>query len=376
LGGGEGAITEQYGWRQAKRRQSSQRIAVEHANAELRQWRPLQRWAGRRQDYAETHCAIAGLLSDRAAKRAARHRPSTELVPAFPHRLLNRPTHITPACPDPNRGGGRLERIVNAGFRWRAGPGIGRIGGMTSEPHRRAIGSLRAVALDAPDIDLLATFYEQLAGWRRVPDDDEDDWITIDSGDGWRIGLQLATDHVPPHWPDQDRPQQAHLDFRVPDIDAAAERAQQLGASLLRRNERWHTLADPAGHPFDLCVNPDDPRTTLMGVMLDCPDAKALSHFYAELLGKPVTYEADGAAMIGEDGAQPVMFQQVEQYTAPRWPDPAYPQQIHLDVTVQDVDAAERAALDIGATRLDGAGPNWRVYADPAGKPFCLVWTV
>ena len=120
---------------------------------------------------------------------------------------------------------------------------------MTSEPHRRAIGSLRAVALDAPDIDLLATFYEQLAGWRRDTDEEEqeqeEDWITIDSGDGWRIGLQQATDHVPPHWPDQDRPQQAHLDFRVPDIDAAAERAQQLGAILLRRNERWHTLADP-----------------------------------------------------------------------------------------------------------------------------------
>jgi len=47
---------------------------------------------------------------------------------------------------------------------------------MTSEPHRRAIGSLRAVALDAPDIDLLATFYEQLAGWRRVADDDDDAW--------------------------------------------------------------------------------------------------------------------------------------------------------------------------------------------------------
>jgi hypothetical protein len=88
---------------------------------------------------------------------------------------------------------------------------------MTSEP----IGALRAVALDAPDIDLLATFYEQLAGWRRVPDDDEDDWITIDAGDGWRIGLQRAADHVPPRWPGQDRPQQGHLDFRVPDIDAA-----------------------------------------------------------------------------------------------------------------------------------------------------------
>ena len=88
-----------------------------------------------------------------------------------------------------------------------------------------------------------------------------------------------------------------------------------------------------------------------------------------------MTYEADGIAMIGADGAQPVMFQQVEHYTAPRWPDPAYPQQFHLDVTVEDVDAAEQAALGIGATRLDGAGPNWRVYADPAGKPFCLVWT-
>jgi predicted enzyme related to lactoylglutathione lyase len=67
---------------------------------------------------------------------------------------------------------------------------------MTSEPHRRTIGSLRAVALDAPDIDRLATFYEQLAGWQRVPDDD-DEWITLDTGDGWRMGLQRATGHVP-----------------------------------------------------------------------------------------------------------------------------------------------------------------------------------
>jgi len=35
---------------------------------------------------------------------------------------------------------------------------------------------------------------------------------------------------------------------------------------------------------------------------------------------------------------------------------------------------AERGALALGATRLDGEGGNWRVYADPAGKPFCLLW--
>ncbi|MEU4221033.1 VOC family protein [Actinoplanes sp. NPDC026623] len=246
---------------------------------------------------------------------------------------------------------------------------------MTSAPHRPAIGSLLAVALDAPDIDRLATFYERLAGWRRVPDGD-DDWITLDAGDGWRVGLQPAADHVPPRWPGQDRPQQAHLDFRVPDLAAATERAQRLGATVLRRNEQWHTLADPAGHPFDLCLNPDVPRTTLMGVMLDCPDVATLSRFYAELLGKPVTYEGDGIAMIGEDGAQPVMFQQVPGYTAPRWPDPAFPQQFHLEVAVRDLDSAERAVLGLGAARLAGDEPNWRVFADPAGKPFCLIPTV
>ncbi|GLY32313.1 VOC family protein [Kineosporia sp. NBRC 101731] len=241
---------------------------------------------------------------------------------------------------------------------------------MTTSP----IGSLRAVAIDAPDIEVLASFYEDLAGWRRLSTDD--DWITMESGDGWRLGLQLAPDHVPPQWPGAQQPQQAHLDFRVPDIDAAAEQAQRLGATVLQRNEHWHTLADPAGHPFDLAQSPDADGITLAGVMLDCPDASALAHFYTQLLGKPLTFEADGMAMIGEDGAQPVMFQQVKEYTPPRWPDPAHPQQIHLDVLVDDVDSAESRALEAGATRLDGEGENWRVYADPAGKPFCLVWTV
>jgi Glyoxalase-like domain len=104
------------------------------------------------------------------------------------------------------------------------------------------------------------------------------------------------------------------------------------------------------------------------------PDAKELSTFYAKLLGKPVTYEGEGVAMIGEDGAQPVMFQQITEYHAPRWPDPAYPQQFHLDVTVDDVDAAEAEVLKLGATSLSSGGVNWRVYADPAGKPFCLCW--
>jgi hypothetical protein len=66
-----------------------------------------------------------------------------------------------------------------------------------------------------------------------------------------------------------------------------------------------------------------------------------------------VTYQDEGVAMIGEDGAQPVMFQQITEYHAPRWPDPAYPQQFHLDVTVDNADAAEAAVLKLGG-RIPG----------------------
>jgi hypothetical protein len=55
----------------------------------------------------------------------------------------------------------------------------------------------------------------------------------------------------------------------------------------------------------------------------------------------------------------------------PRWRDPANPTQIHLDVHVADLEAAEHAVLEHGATKLEDF-PGWRVYADPVGHPFCL----
>jgi hypothetical protein len=56
-------------WETSRKEQSSQRICVEHANAEHKQWRPLQRYTGRREYYDQTHQAIASLVSDRAARR-------------------------------------------------------------------------------------------------------------------------------------------------------------------------------------------------------------------------------------------------------------------------------------------------------------------
>ncbi|MEU6709829.1 transposase family protein [Streptomyces wuyuanensis] len=67
-------------WREARRQQSSNRICVEHTNAELRQWAPMRRFTQRRESYAQTQRAIAGLISDRAAQRPTHRAHSTELV--------------------------------------------------------------------------------------------------------------------------------------------------------------------------------------------------------------------------------------------------------------------------------------------------------
>lgn len=89
-----------------------------------------------------------------------------------------------------------------------------------------------------------------------------------------------------------------------------------------------------------------------------------------------MAYEGPEGVLLGGEGKQRVMFQQIAEHLQPRWPDPAHPQQLHLDILVGDPDEAERGAVELGATRLPGDGENWRVYADPHGHPFCLLTSV
>jgi catechol 2,3-dioxygenase-like lactoylglutathione lyase family enzyme len=105
-------------------------------------------------------------------------------------------------------------------------------------------------------------------------------------------------------------------------------------------------------------------------VILDCPDPAALAGFYSRLLGQPVTYQsADFAVVAANDQSSGLAFQLAPDHQPPTWPDPAIPQQFHLDVMVEDVAEAGPRALAIGARELDGEN----VYADPAGHPFCLI---
>jgi catechol 2,3-dioxygenase-like lactoylglutathione lyase family enzyme len=116
-------------------------------------------------------------------------------------------------------------------------------------------------------------------------------------------------------------------------------------------------------------------------LVLDCADTRALARFYAELLGgEVVAFDEDWAEVVLPiEGSRPLLaFQQVEHYRAPEWPGQDVPQQMHIDVKVDDLDVGEAAVLAIGATATgaakDDAGiESFRVYLDPAGHPFCLI---
>jgi predicted enzyme related to lactoylglutathione lyase len=119
-----------------------------------------------------------------------------------------------------------------------------------------------------------------------------------------------------------------------------------------------------------------DPIGKLKTVVLDAPDHRALAAFYVSLFDGELRYVDDEWATVVTPDGWRLGFQAAPDHTPPRWPDPAYPQQLHLDIEVADIDEAEARVLAIGATRLPGDGDNWRVYADPAGHPFCLLYPV
>lgn len=112
------------------------------------------------------------------------------------------------------------------------------------------------------------------------------------------------------------------------------------------------------------------------GVTVDCPDPEVLAVFYQELLGLE-RIEDDGEFLVIGDasGRQMMVFQRIEDYRRPTWPRPDTPTQMHFDVQVDDLDVAEPRVLALGAELLEGSDKpiGYRVYADPAGHPFCLM---
>jgi catechol-2,3-dioxygenase len=114
----------------------------------------------------------------------------------------------------------------------------------------------------------------------------------------------------------------------------------------------------------------------LAGVVLDAPDAHELAAFYHRLLGWSVVQdEPDWIKLGAPDGGPALSFTTERQYVRPVWPPgPGDPQMsVHLDIRVDDLEAAGRHAEKAGAVPAEHQPQDdVRVYLDPAGHPFCL----
>lgn len=118
------------------------------------------------------------------------------------------------------------------------------------------------------------------------------------------------------------------------------------------------------------------PRMKLSDVALGSPEAGDLAGFYRELLGWTVKQEEPGWVKLrSSDGGAALSFQTERAYFRPTWPAGPGDQQmmVHLDIEVDDLDAAGAHAVAAGAV-LAGYQPqdDVRVYFDPVGHPFCL----
>ncbi|MDT4912799.1 MAG: hypothetical protein QOC66_1927 [Pseudonocardiales bacterium] len=118
------------------------------------------------------------------------------------------------------------------------------------------------------------------------------------------------------------------------------------------------------------------PDIRFRSVVLDAPDVAELAAFYRRLLGWSATSEeADWARLEPEAGRTGLAIQLEPNFVRPTWPSDSTHQQmqLHLDLQVEDLNAASKHAAEAGAT-LAGFQPqdDVRVFLDPAGHPFCL----
>jgi catechol 2,3-dioxygenase-like lactoylglutathione lyase family enzyme len=105
-------------------------------------------------------------------------------------------------------------------------------------------------------------------------------------------------------------------------------------------------------------------------VIFDCSDPAALADFYSTLLDQPITYASDDFVVVAaNETTSGIACQRVPDHRVPTWPDSTVPQQLHLDIMVENVVDAATWVLGLGAIKLEGED----VFADPAGHPFCLI---
>ena len=225
---------------------------------------------------------------------------------------------------------------------------------------------------------VLADFYCALLGmevirqdWLKIAKDPDSAFQLALDGDGW-------SDQRPPRWRDAEHPQQMHLDVLVGDVGVSGRLAEDMGAPLLHDGDGHRVYADPAGHPFclyaDASAGGESGRGNVGRVVLDCYSPRHLAAFYEGLLEIDRRIEDTPERVVLDlvDDRYPNLAFQHAVFVAARWPDPAYPAQLHLDLPFGDRrESAIRRVERLGGMRLPKLADT-EIFADPACHPFCL----
>lgn len=189
------------------------------------------------------------------------------------------------------------------------------------------------------------------------------------------IGFEHARGNATPEWGNPDRPQQVHLDIEVADLATATELAVSNGATLSENRDGRAVLADPVGHPF--CLYPAASRESGHGrirrIVFECFSPRVLAAFYERLLDMPDrVVDGDERVEISGPNHDANLAFQHSLAAPPRWPDPAHPAQLHLDLVFEG-DEVLAILESMGALRRPVPNrPDHLVFCDPAGHPFCL----
>ena len=120
----------------------------------------------------------------------------------------------------------------------------------------------------------------------------------------------------------------------------------------------------------------DNLKIKIFSVTLDCSNSQELASFYASLLKWDKGYNEDGWTWVTGPEKYPfILFQQIDDYTPPVWPQEVDRQQqmAHIDFAVSNLEEAIQHAIHCGAkVAPEQFSDSWKVMIDPAGHPFCL----
>ena len=211
-------------------------------------------------------------------------------------------------------------------------------------------GKWHGLVIDTPDPRGLATFYQELLGFDRVQDTDH--WVVIP----YKWEAPDADDRIAHALPVESMLVGELPSGRLTDTELGDPEGTGHGQTLGR-------IKRPGSQPEGGQADEQDRHR------LAAPPA------HSPHLGAARGLDRPGHPRMDDSADRPgLAFQLAPDLEPPDWPDAGPPQQMHIDIAVDDIEQAEEQVLSLGAMRLPGGGATFRVYSDPSGHPFCLCF--